>query len=466
MSIINAFNVARSGLNATSQWAELVSRNIANASNDSYGRQSLNLTTSTGGTLLPNGVERAANEALNTLYRQELGQLSRQGTIAGGLTTYGAALGDLESPISPANKLAEFHASLTMLYNDPADPAVQLSVVQTAQSMVSGLNKLSESLDATVRETNAAMAADVKDANGILSDLAKLNRSLGRAEPQTENMASLLDRQTSLLNDLAEMMDFRVEARSNGVIDIQTSVGYRLVEKETAYEITYIAGNASLHAGGVDISPPHGVSEGRLAGQIALVSDVVPQIRSQLDEFARGLMQTFEQSDASLAVGQAGLFTDAGAAFNAANQEGLAGRIAVNVAVRPEMGGVLSRVRDGIGAAGPGPAGAAGQVGAFLDALEADQAFAGATGMPPSASLAEAAVFMVADQQGMRAQAQIAQENLAVSTASLDAARLNAQGVNIDDELQLLLTVERSYSANSKVVSTLTNMLDTLLAAV
>ena len=73
---------------------------------------------------------------------------------------------------------------------------------------------------------------------------------------------------------------------------------------------------------------------------------------------------------------------------------------------------------------------------------------------------------MIAYQQNVRAEANDQQQALVASTSSIDAARLNAQGVNIDDELQQLLLIEKTYAANSQVVSTLSQMLDSLLAAV
>jgi flagellar hook-associated protein 1 FlgK len=44
--------------------------------------------------------------------------------------------------------------------------------------------------------------------------------------------------------------------------------------------------------------------------------------------------------------------------------------------------------------------------------------------------------------------------------------RQGVQGVNVDDELQQLMMIEQSYAANSKVMTAVANMIDTLLAAV
>ena len=52
------------------------------------------------------------------------------------------------------------------------------------------------------------------------------------------------------------------------------------------------------------------------------------------------------------------------------------------------------------------------------------------------------------------------------AAAAIEQAKLGAQGVNVDDELQQLMMIEKGYAANSRVVSTLSTMLDTLLNAV
>ena len=57
-------------------------------------------------------------------------------------------------------------------------------------------------------------------------------------------------------------------------------------------------------------------------------------------------------------------------------------------------------------------------------------------------------------------------ETGAATFAAIAMERSSSEGVNIDDELQKLLAIEQSYAANSQVISALTRMMDTLLAAV
>ena len=466
MSINSAYNIANTGLKSTGKWAELVSNNIANADSDSYGRRTLSKTTTAMGTAVANGVNRAVDQSLTRMYHSELARMTRQDAIADGVSAYATSLGDVDDASSPAALLTNFQSDLDLLYNDPSDASVQQAAVQSAGAIATGLNTLSRDLDTSLKEVRNSLLASVDEVNKLLSDVALLNQRLENTLPNSQQRAALEDQMGDKLNQLAEFIDFRTETNGNGSVDVMTTDGYRLVEDDASFDLNYNVGSGVLTAGTVDITPPNGIAEGRLAGQIELVNDIMPQMQLQLDEFARALIQTFEAADASLAAGDTGLFTDEGLAYDPARITGLASRIEINDAVLPEQGGEISRIRDGMNAVTPGPSGSAIQIGAFLDGLDAAQTFDGATSLPTNVSLSDYASALIADQQNTRATAEKEQEGLAASASSLNSARLNAQGVNIDTELQDLLMIEQAYAANSKVISTLNEMIDSLLAAV
>ncbi len=114
----------------------------------------------------------------------------------------------------------------------------------------------------------------------------------------------------------------------------------------------------------------------------------------------------------------------------------------------------------------PGAASDSIQPMAFVAALTGNQTFSDAAGLGSSASLGDFANSLLADQQYTRSLAQSESESLAAGIGVIEAARYGLEGVNIDDELQKLLLIEQSYAANATVIKTLTEMMDTLLAAV
>ena len=299
MSINSAYNIANTGLKSTGKWAELVSNNIANADSDSYGRRTLSKTTTAMGTAVANGVNRAVDQSLTRMYHSELARMTRQDAIADGVSAYATSLGDVDDPSSPAALLTNFQSDLDLLYNDPSDASVQQAAVQSAGAIATGLNTLSRDLDTSLKEVRNSLLASVDEVNKLLSDVALLNQRLENTLPNSQQRAALEDQMGDKLNQLAEFIDFRTETNGNGSVDVMTTDGYRLVEDDASFDLNYNVGSGVLTAGTVDITPPNGIAEGRLAGQIELVNDVMPQMQLQLDEFARALIQTFEAADAT-----------------------------------------------------------------------------------------------------------------------------------------------------------------------
>jgi flagellar hook-associated protein 1 FlgK len=197
--------------------------------------------------------------------------------------------------------------------------------------------------------------------------------------------------------------------------------------------------------------------------------DLMVQFQEQIDQLASGLADRFQDpaNDPSLAPGDPGLFTAQGAAHDRtdpADIVGMAARIAVNALVDPEQGGAAWRVRDGVGAAAPGAPGDPAQVFRFLAAFGDELTLPAATSLPANLALRATGRELVGVQQSARADAASRAARQQVVAQALHDARLNATGVNVDNELRRMLEIERSYAANAHVIQTAARMLDQLLA--
>ena len=86
------------------------------------------------------------------------------------------------------------------------------------------------------------------------------------------------------------------------------------------------------------------------------------------------------------------------------------------------------------------------------------------TGINSSVSLADYAAEMISSQGTTTARAEN-NYNAARSAAEVvEASRRNIEGVSIDEEMQNLMLIEQSFAANSQMLSTIGEMIDTLLA--
>jgi flagellar hook-associated protein 1 len=473
MSISSAFSIAGSGLRATEARADIVAGNIANAKTAGYVRREAVQVSSAGG-----GEGRGVDLRMARQVDERLAGLSRgAGAEAGGasvtseiLRSYLLTLGDPGDEMSPAARMATFQAGLDLLANNPADQAIQGDVLSRADSLARSLNSASANLESSRVQAAQTFDRDIAAVNGLLADIADLNTQLNRASLGTEGGEGILDELNRKLDTLGTHLEFRVRPEADGTMTLHTAGGTELVRGDDAVRLTGDRQTGALFADGADITPRpdggRGFSTGRLAGLSVMLSTTIPQMSLQLDELARGLVQGFEQADASLGAGAPGFFTDNQGAFDPARLEGLAGRLAVNDSLRPEKGGALWRLRDGAGAMTPGEAGDAAQVNAFIAVFDSAMPMAAAAGLGDAARLGDFAADLVGFQQNLRVSADSRADSAGIRFAAFEDGRGSVEGVNLDIELQKLMEIEQAYGANSQVLSSLNNMLDTLLSSV
>jgi flagellar hook-associated protein 1 FlgK len=172
-----------------------------------------------------------------------------------------------------------------------------------------------------------------------------------------------------------------------------------------------------------------------------------------------------------------GLFTYPGAPAMPAPGlvQGLAGIIAVNPTVDPAQGGDPSLLRDG-GIADPGnpaylynasgAASYADRIDELLNKLSADRSFDPAAGIDSAGSLAEFASSSVSWVEAARQAATNGADYQTTLVERSSEALSNATGVNLDNEMSLLLDLEKSYQASSKLLATIDDMLASFIAEI
>lgn len=470
MSLSSALNSSASGLTTAQTQTSLIADNIANATTEGYVRRDAVVVTNKSGGAQVSEVRRDVDAALVRMSRSESSKMAHQQAIYEALEDYTLYLGEAGDGTSMADKFSGFNTSLTTLVNMPSSADAQSAAVYAAEDLAASIRGASNTLAQVGADVDMEIRYEIKDLNQALYDLADLNGKMLTIEPGTAEAATLGDRMDGLLDQVSDIVGVRISYSSENTVSIFTTGGAALLEGSTVHDVSYNSGDGSFYAGDREITPGkdgvRGIEEGSLAGFAELQREILPQFQLQLDEYARGLIQAFEASDTSLAAGDAGLFTDNGGAFDAADLAGLASRIQVNEAVSHDGDAEIWRIRDGMAAAGEGAAADATQIQGFIDGLGMAVGADPDTGMSASVTVSEFANQLLTAQNAEASRAE-SNYNAASSAAELiQTSRANVEGVNIDDELQQLLLIEQSYAANSKMLTTVAEMLDTLLAAV
>ncbi len=472
MSLSGALYSAASGLSATQAMSRVTADNVANSMTEGYVRREAHLVSSNtgeGGVYIAE-ISREVDTALTRMSRNENSKMAEQQAIHEGLSDYTLFLGEVGDGTSPAEKFAAFNSSLTTLVNLPSSSAAQQGVVFAAEDLAGTIRDASDRLASVRSDVDMEIRYEVAELNEKLYELQNLNHRLRDFDAGTLESAAYFDQVDGVLDDISGITDIRVTYTSDGWVNVFTTGGAALIEGDQVQDVTYNAGDGTLYAGTQEITANktgvRGIESGSLAGFTALKNETIPQFQLQLDEYARGLIEAFESADASLTAGQAGLFTDNGNAFNAANTEGLASRLHVNDLLSSNTSGTAYLVRDGLGATSPGEASSVTQIQAWIDVLNGDMGADVGTGINADVSLSDYGAEMVTAQNLATTRAE-QNYNAARSAAEvIDASRANVEGVNIDEEMQNLLLIEQSFAANSKMLTAVSEMLDTLLSAI
>ncbi len=471
MSISSALWIGQSGLTALGKRAEVTSANIANADSPGYVRRDADLISGVGNSgVSANGVTRDVDRALQARQWSEAAGAGYHAEMAKGISFFSDQLGEPDSALSLPSLIADFQTELDLLSVDPGNPIVQASVLRRAEGIVQGIGDAADAIVAGSDRAFGAIETIVSDVNDLSSQIADLNVRIAVSTTNTAERAALQDEQDAAIDKLAQLVDVKVVRRGAEGVDILTTSGASLVEGSSILPVTFDRSTGTLMAGPMDITPggetSRGLTGGALAADVMLYNTVLPEADRQLDALAAALITSFETADASLAPGQAGLFTDAGVAFDAANIDGIASRITINAAVDPAQGGELSRLRDGIGAATPGALSDGTQVNGFIDALNGLQSFDPALGLGENVTIATYAANFVTSPNLAAVDAERQAEAARTAVLAIQDERSVREGVDIDTEIQNLLAIEQAFAANSQVISALTRMMDDLLEVV
>lgn len=469
MSLSLAISSALANLRSNQAQASIISRNIENASVLGYVRKDIQLSTRVVAginlgvdvSVLRHVDERLIRDVRNA--QSETGALSAQKDI---LTRYTDTIGQPQDERSVATLLTKLKTAYQGLVDRPGDAAFQRNVVDAAGKVASSLRTMHAEAQKARTDADRDIQDKVADINRNLQRIAELNRALHGLDPDAGDAGALMDERDRAADALSRDLGVSTYLRDGDMVVVAKG-GTTLVDS-SANLLSASPFGRIVTADRTDLTPgagnPNGLQGGALAGLVTIRDDTMPKVQAQLDEMARGLVALFQDKDASRGAPPAdtGLFTDAGAALDLAHTAGLAARIAVNDRVRPEAGGALWRVAAGMHADQPAP-GDSRQAQAFLDGFADQRSFDGRVGLAASATIQGYATGLVTSQQGLRTSVTSALEARTVTLESLKSARLGRDGVNIDDELQKMTLVQKSYAASASVLSSVSQMMDTLL---
>ncbi|PIE16064.1 MAG: flagellar hook-associated protein FlgK [Rhodobacterales bacterium] len=482
MTMAGALSNALSGLTASSRGAEVVSSNIANALTEGYGRRELNLSSrvlgGTGAGVYVDGVSRIVDQVVISDRRLADASLGGSQTRADFMKKIEQVIGTPGTDGALSDRLAALDAAFVSAASRPDSETRLHNVVQSAQNLSNHINRVSHEIQSQRSQADQAIDRQVTFLNESLQHIRQLNLSILSQRSSGREVPALLDQRQQLVDQISSIVPVQEIPRDHGQIALVTTGGAMLLDGRAAEigfqgvgvvteDMTLAAGSLSgLTLNGTPIATTENglLAGGSLAAQFEVRDELATAAQADLDALARDLVERFQNPavDSTLGATSTGLFTDAGAFFDPANEAGLSTRLAINDRVNPQQGGAVWRLRDGIGAATPGDVGNAHLLQNMSQALTAARTPASGSfaGSAKSAARISSDFLSRISTAHQANETQLVFAQTKVNTLTAEEMR---SGVDTDHEMQQLLLVEQSFAANARVMQTVDELLQTLM---
>ncbi|WP_284757322.1 flagellar hook-associated protein FlgK [Agrobacterium sp. fls2-241-TYG-188a] len=478
MSLASALNTTKATLSNTALQSSVVSNNISNASSTSYNRRAAVTTTDTSTGAIVVKVERAEDEAL---LKQALAATSDDAgkqKFLDGMNSLSVVLGGEEYTAAPSTYLASLQNALQTYAASPSDVTLASAAVSAASDVANALNTSTQAVQQLRTDADGEISDTVDKLNQLLSDFEKANNEVTSATAAGRDANNAIDQREGLLKQISGIVGISTAVRTNNDVVIYTTDSTTLFET-TARKISFepmaaydanTTGN-SIYIDGVAVKTGEGSNtsaKGSLPALLQLRDEVYPGYQSQLDEIARGVMGAFAETDSG-GTSIAGLFTTKDGSepdFTTAEVvPGLAGLITVS----SEAKATPVKLRDGnIAGDTPNTDGSTGYsdlLFKYASALNTQIEFDPKAGISTNVTLLSFATDSAGWVEEYRSNATSSAESTSAMLTKSTEAYSNSTGVNLDEELIQMLDIEQSYKAAAKLMSTIDELLKTLMEA-
>lgn len=458
MSLTGALVNSLSGIHAVQAQIQIVSNNISNANTVGYARQTANLietSTAAGvGGVSVQGVTRASDNVLSTAYRQALGDSNLASTQQDYAQRIQSLLGGANTSAGTplATDITNLQTAWRTLATTPEDGTAQQAVIGAAKAFANDVTTTATGLD----KIKASAVSDIGDAvntlNTSLKNIVTLNGQIAAAQNAGQDASSLEDQRDAEINTVAGLVQINVFQRNNGSVGIYTPQGTSLLDISPAQftwngsNITDANGNdaTNLLGGGKIEGLLSVVDPGTSASSLADPTKApVAKVAAQLDQLVslfNSPTGTFETAFSTTSPGTGEL----GSAFFTA------GTTRYNFSVNSQLTTNALQVPQST-------------ISATADDFDVNTRNITAGDIKvTNGTYADFANAIITQQSNNTSTVKANATTYSAQSADFQKQLQDATGVNVDDEVAKLSSLQNNYAAVARVISTVNQMFTTL----
>jgi flagellar hook-associated protein 1 len=452
-NLLSLLSVGSAAITAQNTGIAVTTNNVANANTEGYSRQRVDLESLAaapliGGVrsgspvrlqdvLLAGRIQSASGSlAMSQAFSSALAQL--ESAVAGGGATIDEQLGDLFLKAGQASAV-------------PTDPAARDAVIAAARDLASSIQRRAASVAATRSEADARIRDGATSATSLANQLAAANTAVARSNDPAQR-----DHRDLIAKQLGQLVGGQARTDADGQVRFVLDGGAVLVDGGHAAALAATpdpaTGLARLEVvdGATRRDVTTAIAGGSIGADVRFRDQSAKQAGDQLDQLAYDVTTQMNAVHAA----NAGLDGVSGRPMFApvAQVAGAALAIAVDPALAADHR-LLA-----LAAPGAGPGNNAGALALFA---------LGTTAVASSGTrtLGDAALDIVSRvaTAGADAKGDVTRDGLVAD--NLAGLRDSLAGVDSQEELTNLARFEHASTAMAKVVSTIDNMLGTLISS-
>ena len=451
----SSINTALTALRYQQVALDIASTNVANVGTDGYVRRRVvgetlgaasgpalwSRSNDTASGVQTSRVDRMTDALLDVRVRREHGRQAYLDMRALSMARVETGLAE-PGDNGVAHALGKFRAALSDAGNAPGSDAARSQVLAAANTLVDAVRLQSTHVKDEISDQQAHLDAGVTEVNTLAKNLADTNRTIAAAKAGGSDTTTLMDSRDAIALRLSTLTGAKATEQADGLMTV-TLDGHELVSGFGSATLGATAGPPTTSfeldpdaSGAAHVAITSANVGGDLGATAELLDKDLPEYLANLAQVAKDLADHVNAAhssgyDASGAAGR-DLFS-----YVSGTPDDILGSLKVIITDPKEL--ALSEV------AGGGKDG--NNALAISQAVDVDDSYQRLVN--GFGSKVNSAKQLAGNQQAL--------------TTQVDNAREQLAGVSLDEETVNMVSAQRAYEAAARVMSTIDEVLDTLI---
>jgi len=444
MSISNIFETSKRSLLNHQSAINTTAKNIANVYTDGYTRRIVDLSNlSLGfGNMSEDSISRVKNQFLDNQIWYENQALGKESMSEMLLKQVETVFGEPEDS-GLANIMTEFWNSWSSLANNPESDLARSLVRDKGVLLSNTFNRLDKNLNNLQKQTGIEIQQKVNEINQLVTQLGTINKHI-----DTHRSDDLIDQRDVLLSELASKIDIQVTENPSGTVEVLAGGHILISENYTNQLKTQMTqdNNGLFHSNIKTIQGNKSIEviSGELGGLLEFHNIHVSSYINSINETAVSIANDVNKVHVTG-------FNLNGLPGSNFFQDAISGAGDFSLSPQIELDPSLIAT-----SSAPGVNGDSTTAQAIAE-LQYDEIINGRSVLDNYNSL-------IADVGNRVQEATFIRQNQEKIVQQLQIQKASVTGVSLDEEMTQLIQFEQAYGAAAKMISTVDELMQTILS--